>query len=287
MKNPLNKIIKDPRDFQILYLSIFLIYGITQELQGFKEKELYFSITILSCLIAQSVGIFFTTKNYIGLKSGMITALGLCLLLKSDQLWVPIVSSVVAIGAKYLIRYKGKHIFNPANLGLIVALIPFTGNVSPGQWGSSSVFVYFVGALALIILLKVGRIDTSLIFLASLFAIQYVYIRFYLGDVAALSLISHSFSSGSLLLFAFFMITDPMTTPNHVKGRIVWSIALAVLTFLFQRMQSFQLLGYTHYMSAESFIWALFLISPITAFLDRTFKANKFEWLTTPQVHKF
>ena len=41
----------------------------------------------------------------------------------------------------------------------------------------------------------------------------------------------HMVTNGALLLFTFFMITDPMTTPNHAKARIAWAVMVGLLTF--------------------------------------------------------
>lgn len=263
----LQAFVKDARNFQILYLSIFLVYGI-QYLDW--EKDIPKYMIILSvCLSAQAVGIFFTTKNYAGIKSAMITGLGLCLLLRTDQYWLIILAAVISIASKFLIRVGNKHIFNPANFGIAIALFTNQAYVSPGQWGSDALFVYFVGFLALVLLLKVGRVDTSLVFLGTLFLAYFVWDYLYKGW--PFDHMMKNFTSGSLLLFAFFMITDPMTTPNSMKGRIIWSVILAAITFYFKEFQ--------YNTSGDVPILALFFISPITVALDRVYRGTKYSWV--------
>lgn len=256
---------KDARHFQIVYLSLFLLYGIYA--LGWEVDSLKYTVLIGTCLIVQAIGAFIYKLDLKSLKSGMITALGLCLLLKSNSYETLALAAIIAIASKFLIRYRGKHIFNPANIGIIVAVL-FTGDawISPGQWGSNTVLLYFFGAAALIVLLKVGRLDTSLIFLGAFVALEIGRTILYLGwgwDV-----LIHKLLNGSFLLFVFFMITDPMTTPNHGKGRIIWAIVLAGLSFL--------LTNWLYINTAP--IWALFIISPVTALLDRKYKGVKFEW---------
>lgn len=258
--------LKDPRYFQIFYLSLFLSYGIFE--LGWKADFISFLAIIFTAVLTQFAFSYFLTKNYTSWKSAWITALGLCLLLKSNHWEVLALGAFLAIASKFVFKVKGKHLFNPANFGIIVTIV-LTGEawISPGQWGSSLVLLYFIGAAAIMILFKVGRIDTSLIFLVTLFGLDILYSQVYLGwewDVFA-----HKATNGTLLLYAFFMITDPITTPNHKKGRAIWSILLGGISFVL--MSQF----YLH----TAPIWVLFFLAPLTALLDRKLPFERFHWL--------
>ncbi len=80
--------------------------------------------------------------------------------------------------------------------------------------------------------------------------------------------VTHKFTSGSLLLFSFFMITDPRTTPNHFLTRGIWAAIVAVISFYLMEFQ---------YLSAAPF-WVLFFISPLTPFIDSLSKTKSFKW---------
>lgn len=265
LRLPSLKLLNDARHFQIIYLGGFLLYGILA--LGW-EADLAAYFTLLSvCLGTQYFFLKLYKKNLQSLKSSLITALGLCLLCKSDSLWVLAFAGVIAISSKFLIRYKGGHLFNPANLGIIAAIL-CTGQawVSPGQWGSDVVLLFMMGAAGLIVLLKVGRIDTSLAFLASfgglLFIEQVLYKSWPLDHFL------HSLSSGTLLLFTFFMITDPKTTPRAPKARIIWAVLIGIFTYI---------LGNWFY-TFDAPIWALIIVSPLTVFLNHRFKGKAFKW---------
>lgn len=263
----LRSLFRDARNFQIFYLGIFLVYGIGY--LGWDAEALKFTVIITTCLITQYIGLYFTTQNFKNLKSALITALGLCLLLKANEWQTLAFASAVAIGSKFLIRFNNKHLFNPANFGIILAVF-LTGDawISPGQWGNEAMLIYFIGAMGMIVLFKVGRIDTTIGFLGTFALLQYSYTCLYLGW--PLDHFMHNMQSGTLLLFAFFMITDPVTTPNHRTSRIIWSVLVGIITFV----MSTQL--YVH----TAPIWALFFITPLTVFLDKIFKAKKFSWYT-------
>lgn len=257
--------LKDPRYFQVLYLSLFLTYGVLE--LGWKADIWSFIAIIVTAIVTQLVFSIFTTKNYSSWKSALITALGLCMLLKSNQWEILALGAFLAIASKFIFKIKGKHLFNPANFGIIITIL-ITGEawISPGQWGSSLVLLYFIGAAALMILFKVGRIDTSLIFLITLFGLDILYSQVYLGW--EWSVFAHKATNGTLLLYAFFMITDPVTTPNHKKGRAIWSVLLGIISFVL--MSQF----YIH----TAPIWVLFFLAPLTAILDRKYQFKRFHW---------
>ncbi len=257
---------QDARNFQILYLSAFLIFGIFKlhwELSAFKV----FAI-ITTTSITQFAWIKINRGQLNSLKSGLITSLGICLILNSTSIYTLCLAGMLAISAKYLIRYKNKHLFNPANFGIIVTILIFNDAwISPGQWGSDALFLFVLTILGGIILHKIGRLETSIIFLGVLFLLEFSRTVLYQGW--EMDVLMHKFSSGTLLLFSFFMITDPMTIPNSKKARIIWATILALSTFIL----STWLQLYT------APIWVLFFMTPLTVFFDKIYPDLKFKWL--------
>ena len=270
---PLRFMQQDARHFQILFLGIFLIYG-TFQLQWDTEWARY-STLMGTCLVAQGVFIKWKKLPLTALKSAAITGLGLCLLLHATSISTMILAATVAIASKFLLRFKGKHVFNPANIGIIAALLladdPW---ISPGQWGSGPALVFLVAAAGLMVLLRVGRIDTSVTFLVTFALLDLGRTVLYLGW--GLDVWTHRLMNGSLLLFTFFMITDPMTTPNATKARIVWSMLIAIITFAISTF------AYIH----TAPIWALAVLCAITPILDVVFKGERFSWVAGKAVHR-
>ena len=131
----------------------------------------------------------------------------------------------MAIGSKYLIRWKGKHIFNPANFGLVVLSLLFTGAwISPGQWGTAPIFALFLLGMGGIVTGKAKRWDVSLTLLGSYAALIFGR-AIWLGD--PLTIPVHQLQSGALLIFAFFMISDPKTTPDARLGRVLYAMTVS------------------------------------------------------------
>ncbi|MEM1367671.1 MAG: RnfABCDGE type electron transport complex subunit D [Cyanobacteria bacterium P01_H01_bin.15] len=281
---------KDPRDYQILFLAGFLLLGLGT--RDWRLNPYLLAVVLSSCLATQLLLKVLTSRRQSdldgaiqhecfgphiraalpSLKSALISALGLCLLLRANRPETMVLAGVLAIASKFIARWRGKHFFNPANFGIIAALL-FTPDawVSPGQWGADGWYLLvFLGAGGLV-LKRVGRWDTSAIFLGVYAGLQ-GFRTIWLGQ--SWEIWQHQLMSGSLLLFALFMLTDPRSIPDSVKGRIVWATSIAVLTFILQ----------TCFYLPTAVFWALFIISPVTLLLDQYWRGLRFRWPTATQV---
>lgn len=282
-------ILTDRRDYQIIFLSCFLFLGLFT--RDWSIQPILIGTIILSCLLTQWVlstvveiektrDAYDFATNWVrlvitsmtspkvlnSLRSGLITSLGLCLLLRGNSYQTMMLASFLAISSKFLFRYRSKHFFNPANFGIVSALL-LTNDawVSPGQWGTDWWYLILFAGMGGVILQKVGRWDTSVTFLlvyAALEAIRDVWLG-WSGDVWL-----HQLSSGSLILFALFMLSDPRSIPNATMGRIFWAIAIAFTTVILQ----------DYFYINTAIFWALFIISPLTLLLDIFWSAPRFMW---------
>ncbi len=287
---------QDTRNYQIIFLASFFFLGICT--RDWTLQPLLVIAIALSCLITQWLlsSIVKSTKRkdeeYFSfstdsppqfifndlisgstnpkilnsLRSAGITALGLCLLLRGNSYQTMILAGFLAIASKFLFCWRRKHFFNPANFGIISVLI-LTNDawISPGQWGTDWWYLLLFAGTGGVVLKKVGRWDTSVAFFLTYAGLEALR-DFWLGW--SIDVWLHQLSSGSLLLFALFMLTDPRSIPNALTGRLLWAIAIAVLTFILQNY---------FYLSTAIF-WALFIISPLTILLDLVWSAPRFTW---------
>src|SRR5258705_3743798 len=136
----------DPRYYQIAVLSGLLIYGL---------GWLHFDITLGRAALLLSTALFtqYACTKIWGLpkfdpKSALISGLSLCLLLRSNFPALAILGAVITVASKFVVRWKGKHLFNPTNFGLVFLM--FLGApiwVSPGQWGNVANFGFLIVCL--------------------------------------------------------------------------------------------------------------------------------------------
>jgi enediyne biosynthesis protein E5 len=271
----LAKLFKDARYFQILFQSIFLSYGIFF-LHWQNEGWLYatYFITSIStqflCELAlgkNEQSVFLSFKK--GIPSVLISSFGLSLLLKTNFLWVAIFAAFISILSKYILRINGKHIFNPSALGIVSAiLLTNKAWVNPGQWGSGMVLLFAVLCLGCIVVTKVQSLSASISFLGVFASLLFLRQIVYLGW--PMDYFLQSVSTGSLLLFSFFMITDPKTTPNHNMAKMLWCAAIAAVAFY---VATFKFIN-------TAPIFVLVFAQPLVPLLDKLFKAKRFQWFS-------
>jgi len=255
---------RDPRLYQIVSLSTLLLYGLFW---------LHFDVSIWQILITlgvaqltQYAGTRYFNLPFFDPKSALISSLSLCLLLRTNDLAVAALASFIAIGSKFVIRWKNKHIFNPTNLALVVMLVSGLGWISPGQWGQVAWFGFLVACLGSLVITRAARADVTLAFLT--FYIGLLITRaLWLGDPLTIPL--HQVESGALLIFSFFMISDPKTTPDSRCGRILFALIVA-LTALYTQFGFFK---------PNGLLWGLIICSPIVPFIDRLLPGLHYNWL--------
>ena len=259
------KVVADARHFQILTLSTLLL--VLFMWSDFAPSPVNVMVVFCCALLTQLACYRFFKVPSCDFRSPVITSLSLCLLFKGGFIWVYAVAAIVAIGSKFFLRYNNKHLFNPANAGIVLGLLlmPEQVWVSPGQWGSAIWLGFAIICLAVIVLNRAKRSDISLFFLGAWFALLFGR-AIWLGD--PLSIPIHNAQSGALLIFAFLMISAPMTTPNHRMGRLLFACSVAVLAFVLQ--YGFQI--------REAIFYALFFVCLTTPLIDMFFKSERYKW---------
>ena len=255
---------RDARIYQIAFQAILLTVGVL--VRDFALDPRQMALAFAAGLVTQRLWLKALGLEHRGMLSALITCFGVSLLLRSDTLWVHPLAAAVAMSSKFVLRVHGKHIFNPANLGVIAALVLLPGTwVSPGQWGNDVALAGWFVALGGLVTQRARRWDISWVFLAA-----------WLGLVAARVLVlgqpwtilAHQLANGGLLLFAFFMISDPLTIPNRRSARVGYAILVATIAFVWQFVL-FQ---------TNALLWALFIAAPVVPLIDWRWPGAKFLW---------
>jgi hypothetical protein len=255
----------DPRHGQIATLASLLAYG-----TGWLDFDLtstQAAVTVGTALVVQWLGDGWTgAPRRSGAKSALISALSLCLLLRTDDLAWAAAGASIAVSTKFLIRVGGKHVFNPTN-GALVALLLLTDDVwvSPGQWGTGATFAFAMACAGLAVVHRSARSDVTVAFLLTYAGLVFARSA-WLGEPWAVPL--HRLQSGAFLLFSFFMISDPKTTPDSRLGRVLFAGVVALGA------------AYVHFrlFRPNGFLWALAVVSLAVPVLDRLLPAARYAW---------
>jgi Na+-transporting NADH:ubiquinone oxidoreductase subunit NqrB len=259
-------ICRDARLYQIAFLATLLSIGVLA--RDFALLPAQMALAFAAGLATQSLWIRARGLEHRGVLSAVITCFGLSILLRADSLWVHPLAAALAISAKFVIRVRGKHLYNPANLGVILAIALFPGAwVSPGQWGQEVVLAGWFVVLGGVVANRAQRSDVAWMFLGAYLGLVALRVL-YLGQ--PWTIWRHQLANGGLLLFAFFMISDPMTIPNRRSARVAYAIVVAIVAYVWQFA----------WFKPNGLVWALFLCTPLVPIVDTPWPARKFEWRT-------
>lgn len=258
----------DPRIFQLAFQGCLLTIGVL--LRDFSLASAQFCLCLLSAISTQFCWARLKHLPISFSPSALITGMGLALLLRADNLWAHPLAACLAISSKFVLRVNGRHFFNPAALGLGLSLLLIPGTwFSQGQWGADLALALWVLALGMTVTQRTRLQDGTWYFLATYLGLITAYLV-YLGYGAErlAEILLHRASNGGLLLFAFFMISDPMTLPNHPTARRIHCMLVAGAAFAWQ---------YLHY-QPHGPLWALLVLSPLVLLWDKIYPSNKYFW---------
>jgi enediyne biosynthesis protein E5 len=266
----------DARWLQIAFLASFLILGALA--RDFAISLLQVGLCFGAALATQAAwqwGLRLPQRRqWGGYLSALVSSFGICILVRSGNLWAHPLLAAVAMSSKYLLR-AGRdevrsHVFNPANLAAFAAWAWLPGAwLSPGQWGAQTLAALWFIALGLVVTRQARRWDVSLVFLgswAALLAGRLVWLGYAWDPGAAMWL--QQISNGAVLLFAFFMISDPMTTPQRRAARLAYAVAVAAGAFSWQYL----------WFRPHGLIVVLFVASLAVPLINRLWPQARFSW---------
>lgn len=200
-----------------------LSYGI---LESYQKTALAIAVAIIAELL---LGRIFFGK-WLNLASAYITGISVGILVRSPAYWPFALCSLISIMSKYVLRVKGRHIWNPSNFGIAVLLFlaPETMAVLSIQWGNNYWSLLVIWILGSIIIWRARRFHISATYVLSFFL--FAFLRSWItgdpwqAEVAPIT-------GPMYQLFVFFMITDPKTTVRTRTGQCVVAFCVALAEF--------------------------------------------------------
>jgi Na+-transporting NADH:ubiquinone oxidoreductase subunit NqrB len=266
---PLRAIRPDPRIFQILALGALLVFGLMK--RAFSIEGVDIAAIFATALATQwAMSAIFQVR--FEAKSALITALSLTLLLRANTAYPLIAAAFIAISSKFILRSNDKHIFNPANIGIVaVTLLSGAAWTTPGQWGTAIWLAAIIAGAGFFVTYRVSRLDTPLIFLGA-FAALIIARALWLGDPLSIPMLR--LQNGALILFAFFMISDPKTTPDGLIARAIFAAGAALLSYIF----------IYHFYRADGVFYALAVACLARPLIERFDPARAYRWSDPPTL---
>jgi enediyne biosynthesis protein E5 len=233
-----------------------LSFGI---LESYKKTGMAIAASLLAELF---LGRLFAGK-WPNLASAYITGISVGILVRSPAFWPYAVCAIVSIMSKYVLRVKGRHIWNPSNFGISVLLFlaPETVASLSIQWGNYLLPMVVIWILGSIIIWRVRRFHITGTYVVCF--IIFAFLRSYLigspwqSEIAPLT-------GPMYQLFIFFMITDPKTT---VRSKF-WQCVVVAFVALAEMILRLSQVVYAPF-------YALFLVGPAALLIEMWFDSRR------------
>jgi hypothetical protein len=280
----------DPR----LHLAavIISIHVLGQVALGFRVSVPQILSAIVTCFVIELIWTFRQSGKLVWPASAMLTGSGVALILRvvgteSGDHWTWFgwyyfaAIAGLSLITKYVIRFRGSHVFNPSNVGLVFAFVVLgSAVIEPLDFWWAPLDGWM--AAAYIIIITGGLLITARLRLLAMATTFWIALGAGLGLLAASG---HCFTaswslqpvcganfwwvvmgSPELLIFLFFMITDPKTIPARPSGRVAFAICLAVVCTLLMAPWD------TEFGTKVGLLAGLVVMSPLRLVFDRVFQ---------------
>jgi Na+-translocating ferredoxin:NAD+ oxidoreductase RnfD subunit len=207
-------------------LFITLILLVSQLSFGLLESLSRTLLAIAASMLCEIALALLVYRKIPHLASAYITGISVGILLRSPAFWPYALCSALAIMSKYVIRWRGRHLWNPSNFGISAMLLiapEYVATLSV-QWGNTIWPMLVVWLLGVLIVLRVKRFHITATYVISFVALSWIRTFFtghpFLAEVAPIT-------GPMYQLFIFFMITDPRTTvkPRWAQCLVAFLVA--------------------------------------------------------------
>lgn len=249
----------DPRWIIAAILGSYNILGFT--VLGFNRSPLQMIVTSIMACLLELLLCYWVQRKWVFPLSALISSFSLSLLLNySHSYWILAVPVFFTIGSKYFLTLNGRHFFNPALTGVVLCLLfsnTFITAAPAYQWtGIENLWVFMTFLGVFFLLPKINRHWLVLSFLVTFTAqtaLRAIIMRHHLPFE---TLFLGTLTSPSFILFTFFMITDPMTSPKTKKDQIIVGASIALLDLLYHIFQSYYTFFFAGFTVASiRFLW--------------------------------
>lgn len=170
------------------------------------------------------------------LASAYISGISVGILIRSPEFWPYALTSAISIMSKYVLRWRGRHLWNPSNFAIcaILLLAPEYVSALSIQWGNDVRPMMIVWVLGALIVWRVRRFHITLCYVVSFVTLAWVRSAItghaFLAEVAPIT-------GPMYQLFIFFMITDPKTTVKPKWAQCLVVVLVAILEMILRVAQ--------------------------------------------------
>jgi len=244
-----------------VFITLILLVGHLSfgMLESYQKTLLAIAVSILAELV---LGRIFLGK-WPHLASAYITGISVGILIRSPAFWPFALCSLISITSKYVLRVKGRHIWNPSNFGVSVLLF-LAGDIVASlsiQWGNFLLPMIVIWVLGSVIIWRLRRFHITGTYVVSF--LLFAFLRARMTGNPWQSEIS-PITGPEYQLFIFFMITDPKTTVRGKMGQCLVAFSVAAVEMVMRLNQ----VVYAPF-------YALFLVGPTALLIEMWIQSRR------------
>ena len=260
----LNRI--DPKYLIVFLITLVLVVGEARYsiLGGYNRL----ATTLGICVATEVFLSWFLRGRVVNISSAYITGISLALLIKpqANILWPFALGAFLAIASKYVLTYRGRHLWNPSNFAIALLLLLAANSVAvlSHQWGNDVGTNLVIWAFGLVIAWRARVLHVTLTYVACFVA--FAIVRHFIVGGPLLAEIA-PITGPMYQLFVFFMVTDPRTTVSTRRGRILVVGLVALVETIIRLGGDFQI-GWLRPFYPSPPLLALAIVGPIAMWWD-------------------
>jgi Na+-translocating ferredoxin:NAD+ oxidoreductase RnfD subunit len=227
-------------------------------------------LAIATSILAELVLARFFFGKWPHLASAYITGISVGILVRSPAYWPFALCALISITSKYVLRVKGRHIWNPSNFG-VSAILFLAGDAAASlsiQWGNFLAPMLVIWALGAAIIWRLRRFHITGTYVISFLA--FALLRAWITGSPWMSEIA-PITGPEYQLFIFFMITDPKTTVRSKAGQCIVAFSVALVEMVLRLNQ----IIYAPF-------YALFLVGPVALLIEMWLESRRQKAVIVP-----
>lgn len=230
---------------------------------GILESYERLLIAIVASFVTEIALHYAMVGGWRNMSSAYISGISVGILVRSPFYWPYALCAMISIASKYVLRFRGQHLWNPSNFGIVALLLLAPGSVAvlSIQWGNNMWAMLVIWIVGSISIWRLKRFHICATYVLSFFI--FAWLRTLLTGDPLLAEIS-PITGPMYQLFVFFMITDPKTTVQSKKGQYIVAFMIAFVEMFFRL-----------YEAVYAPFYALFIVGPI-ALLAEHWYLNKY-----------
>jgi Na+-translocating ferredoxin:NAD+ oxidoreductase RnfD subunit len=230
---------------------------------GILESYLRTALAIATAIAAELLLGRLVYRKWLHPASAYITGISVGILVRSPAYWPYALCSLLSIMSKYVLRIRGRHLWNPSNFGIsaMVFLVPASVATLSIQWGNQLWPMVVIWILGSVIIWRVRRFHICATYVISFLALallrSWITGNPWQAEIAPLT-------GPMYQLFIFFMVTDPKTTVRSTGGQCLVAFLIALVEMVFRLFQS-----------VYAPFYALFLVGPAANLAEMWWDARR------------